>query len=83
MTAIVPGLSGGSVGRVRWPLLVLVALVGVASGLAAAAFVAALEALTELLGPENWSDTGTLVVLGAAGAGIALITLLLGNPGDV
>jgi chloride channel protein, CIC family len=57
--------------------------VGVASGLVAAAFVAALRALTEVLGPDEWSDVGTLLVLGAVGAVIALITLVLGNPGDV
>lgn len=67
----------------RWPLLVLVALVGIASGLVAAGFVAALRQLTDWLGPENWSDVGTLIVLGLAGLGIALITLVLGNPGDV
>jgi len=83
VTAIVPGLSGGSVGRVRWPLLGLVVVVGVASGLVAAAFVAALEALTEVLGPANWSDGTQILVLGAVGAAIALLTLLLGNPGDV
>jgi H+/Cl- antiporter ClcA len=83
MTAIVPGLAGRVRASVRWPLLVLVALVGTASGLVAAAFVAALQALTDVLGPEHWSDLGTLVVLAAAGAGIALITLALGNPGDV
>lgn len=82
MTAVVPGLAGRSA-RVRWPLLVLVALVGVASGLAAAGFVAALEALTDLLGPQHWSDIGTILVLGAAGLGISVLTLVLGNPGDV
>jgi len=83
VTTIAPGLSGQPATRGRWPLLVLVALVGTASGLVAAGFVAALQALTSLLGPPEWSDLGTLVVLGAAGAGIALITLALGNPGDV
>jgi H+/Cl- antiporter ClcA len=83
VTALVPGLAGRVSRGVQWPLLVLVALVGTASGLTAAAFVAALRQLTEWLGPEHWSDVGTLVVLGLAGAGIALITLLLGSPGDV
>jgi H+/Cl- antiporter ClcA len=64
-------------------MLVLVALVGVASGLVSAGFVAALRALTDVLGPENWSDTTHLFVLGGVGAAIALTTLLLGNPGDV
>jgi H+/Cl- antiporter ClcA len=83
MTAIVPALAGRTDRGVRWPLLVLVALVGVASGLVAAGFVAALRALTDVLGPEQWSDTAHLFVLGGVGAAIALITLLLGNPGDV
>jgi hypothetical protein len=81
--AIVPGLAGRTDRGVRWPMLVLVALVGVASGLVSAGFVAALRALTDVLGPENWSDTTHLFVLGGVGAAIALITLLLGNPGDV
>ena len=83
MTAIVPGFAGRVTAGVRWPLLVLVALVGTASGLVAAAFVAALRALASVLGPEHWSDVGTLIVLGVVGAAIALITLVLGNPGDV
>ncbi len=83
MTALVPGLADRAPGRVRWPLLVLVALVGVASGLVSAAFVAALRALSEVLGPVHWSDVGTLVVLAVVGALISLLTLLLGNPGDV
>ena len=83
MTAIVPGFAGRVSAGVRWPLLVLVTLVGTASGLVAAGFVAALRQLTEWLGPEHWSDVGTLVVLGLAGLGIALITLVLGSPGDV
>ena len=81
--AIVPGLAGRTHRGVRWPMLVLVALVGVASGLVSAGFVAALRALTDVLGPEHWSDTTHLFVLGGVGAAIALITLLLGNPGDV
>ena len=81
--AIVPGLAGRTDRGVRWPMLVLVALVGVASGLVSAGFVAALRALTDVLGPEHWSDTTHLFVLGGVGAAIALITLLLGNPGDV
>jgi H+/Cl- antiporter ClcA len=83
VTAIVPGFAGRVTAGVRWPLLVLVALVGTASGLVAAAFVAALRALTAVLGPEEWSDVGTLFVLAAVGAAIAVITLVLGNPGDV
>jgi hypothetical protein len=41
-------------------LLLLVVLVGVASGLAAACFVAVLSLLTGVLGPDEWSTGGTL-----------------------
>lgn len=80
ITAIVGGdaLMGGS-GR----LLLLVVLVGVASGLAAAAFVSVLNLLTEVLGPHEWSTATHVLVLGGVGLSIGLITLVLGNPGDV
>jgi len=64
-------------------LLRLVLLVGVVSGLIGAAYVGALKAVTELLGPDRWSEPAHLVVLALVGAAIGGITLLLGNPGDV
>jgi len=61
----------------------LVLLVGVASGLTGALYIAVLKGLTKLLGADAWSDPAHLVVLGAVGLAIGLLTLVLGNPGDV
>src|SRR5882672_499773 len=61
----------------------LVGAVGVAGGLAGAAYVSVLKAATSLLGPEAWTRPAHLLILVAAGGGIALLTKLLGNPGDV
>lgn len=69
----------GSSGRI----LRLVIAVGVASGLVAAVFLAALFTLTDLIGPERWGGLTQVGVLGAAGAVIGLLILRLGNPGDV
>src|SRR6267378_5442990 len=62
---------------------VLVLAVGVAGGLAGAAYVTVLKAATSLLGPDAWSRPTHLLILAAAGGGIAILTRLLGNPGDV
>jgi chloride channel protein, CIC family len=64
-------------------LLALVVVVGLASGLAGAAFVGTLRGLTEVLGPSNWNRWAELGVLAATGLVIAVLTRLLGNPGDV
>ena len=61
----------------------LVVIVGVASGLAGAAYVGALKLTTRVLGPDHWGHTAHLVVLVAVGVAIAGLTRLLGNPGDV
>jgi H+/Cl- antiporter ClcA len=79
ITAIGGDALVGTSGR----LLLLVVLVGVASGFAAAVFVSVLHLLTEVLGPEEWSPVTHVLVLGGVGLGIGLITLVLGNPGDV
>jgi H+/Cl- antiporter ClcA len=65
----------------RFWLLVLA--VGVAGGLAGAAYVTVMKAATSLLGPDAWSRPAHLVILALAGGGIALLTKVLGNPGDV
>jgi H+/Cl- antiporter ClcA len=65
----------------RFWLLVLA--VGVAGGLAGAAYVTVMKAAASLLGPDAWSRPTHLLILAAAGGGIALLTKLLGNPGDV
>jgi H+/Cl- antiporter ClcA len=62
---------------------VLVGAVGVAGGLSGAVYLAVLKAVSASLGPSAWSRPEHLVVLAAAGCGIAAITHLLGNPGDV
>jgi len=61
----------------------LVAVVGTAGGLAGAAYVIVLRGVGALLGPDAWSRPQHLVVLAVAGCGIAALTRLLGNPGDV
>src|SRR3954453_7319322 len=65
----------------RFWLLVLA--VGVAGGLAGAAYVTVMKAAASLLGPDAWSRPAHLVILALAGGGIALLTKVLGNPGDV
>lgn len=57
--------------------------VGVMGGLVGAAYVTALRAITAVLGPQSWGRGAHLGVMAAAGAAIGVLTLLLGNPGDV
>src|SRR5438270_1929940 len=64
-------------------LMRLVVVVGVASGLVGAAYVGVLAVITRVLGPDHFGDGAHLVVLGLVGGAIGVITLLLGNPGDV
>jgi H+/Cl- antiporter ClcA len=61
----------------------LVTLVGVVGGLVGALYVEALRGLMALLGPGHWSRPAHLVLLGVVGAAIGVLTLVLGNPGDV
>lgn len=61
----------------------LVVAVGIAGGLSGAAYVTALKAVGSLLGPDAWSRPAHLVILVAAGCGIAIFTKVLGSPGDV
>jgi H+/Cl- antiporter ClcA len=65
----------------RFWLLVLA--VGVAGGLTGAAYVTVMKAAASLLGPDAWSRPAHLLILALAGGGIALLTKVLGNPGDV
>ena len=65
----------------RFWLLVLA--VGIAGGLAGAAYVTVMKAGASLLGPNAWSRPAHLVILALAGGGIAFLTKVLGNPGDV
>lgn len=65
------------------PLWWLVLAVGVAAGLVGAGYVELLKWLTRLLGPSGVPAGTQLVVLGVVGATIALLTRVLGSPGDV
>jgi H+/Cl- antiporter ClcA len=67
----------------EWRLLRLVMVVGVASGLVAAAYIGLLHVMQRLLGPEHFGDWTHLAVLALVGAAIGGLTLLLGSPGDV
>lgn len=61
----------------------LVALVGAASGVIAAVYLAILHVTTELLGPDRWGDGAHVGVLVLVGLAIGGLIRLLGNPGDV
>ncbi|MGI9033837.1 MAG: chloride channel protein [Acidimicrobiales bacterium] len=61
----------------------MVVVVGVAGGLAGAAFVGALKVLQRFLWPTHWATGTHLLVLVAVGGVAGLLTRLLGNPGDV
>jgi H+/Cl- antiporter ClcA len=61
----------------------VVVAVGVAAGLAGALYVTALQAVTKLLGPDHWARPAHLLILTATGVAIGVLTLVLGNPGDV
>lgn len=61
----------------------LLAAVGVIGGGVGALYVEALHVATALLGPARWARGSHLLVLAVVGAAIGLLTLLLGNPGDV
>jgi H+/Cl- antiporter ClcA len=64
-------------------LLRLVVIVGAASGLIGAGYIAALKVTTELLGPDRWSAGPHIAVLVVVGAFIGALTRWVGNPGDV
>lgn len=75
-------LAEGVVGA-RPQILGLVVIVGLAGGLAGAAFVGALKLLQRGLWPTHWSNPAHLLILLVVGAAVGLITRLLGSPGDV
>ena len=72
------GITQGS--RSWWLVL---AAVGIAAGLAGAAYVELLRLVTKVLGPEHFARWTHLLVLGAVGISIAILVHLLGSPGDV
>lgn len=60
-----------------------VSAVGLVGGAVGAAYVEVMRTLGNLLGPTHWARPAHLLLLGAVGAAIGLLTLVLGNPGDV
>jgi H+/Cl- antiporter ClcA len=64
-------------------LLAMVLVVGVAGGLAGAAFVGTIHLLQRALWPTHWDDLPHLFILIGVGVCVALLTRILGNPGDV
>jgi H+/Cl- antiporter ClcA len=60
-----------------------VAVVGVGGGLAGGAFVGSLHLLERGLWPTHWSTVAHLFILVGVGVAVALLTRVLGNPGDV
>ncbi len=67
----------------RSRLLLLVVSVGTIGGLVGAAYVGALKLLELGLWPTHTSDGVHLLVLAAVGAGVGVLTHVLGTPGDV
>jgi H+/Cl- antiporter ClcA len=64
-------------------LLAMVLVVGVGGGLAGAAFVGTIHLLQRALWPTHWDDLPHLFILIGVGVCVALLTRILGNPGDV
>lgn len=64
----------------RWGLVLAVGLV---SGLVGAGYVETLRVVSRVLGPGAFAAPEHLVVLVAVGATIGVLTMALGNPGDV
>lgn len=64
-------------------LLIVVVITGLAGGAVGAAYLAALRALTNVLGPDAWTSRAHLVVLVAVGAVIGLLVRWLGAPAGV
>lgn len=60
-----------------------IVLCGTLGGALGAAYLAALEVIHDLIGPEAWSPTGQVFVLIAVGAAVAGLVRLLGRPADV
>src|ERR1035437_6367246 len=64
-------------------LLGMVLVVGVVGGLIGAAFVGTIHLLQRGLWPTHWADVSHLFILVGVGLAVALLTRILGNPGDV
>ncbi|MBX3315083.1 MAG: chloride channel protein [Actinobacteria bacterium] len=67
----------------RRRLLVMVLATGLVGGLVGAAYLALLEGVEGVLGPESWAPGAHVLVLVGVGGVVALATRLLGRPADV
>lgn len=68
---------------VRPKMVALILGVGLGSGVIGAVYMRTLRAVTETLGPGNWSDGAHVVVLVSVGVVITLLVKVLGRPADV
>lgn len=73
------GLAGAMPSR----MALLVAGAGVVGGVVGAAYLAALEVVNHLLGPERWAGSAHIVVLVVVGAVVALLVHTLGETRNV
>jgi H+/Cl- antiporter ClcA len=64
-------------------LLAQALAVGVVGGLVGAAFVAAIHLVQRALWPDHWATLPHLFILIGVGAAVALLTRVIGHPGDV
>jgi hypothetical protein len=64
-------------------LLAMVLVVRAGRGLTGVAFVGTMHLLQRLSGPPLWDDLPRLFILIGVGVCVALLTRILGNPGDV
>jgi H+/Cl- antiporter ClcA len=67
----------------RWRLLAMVVAVGMGGGLTGAAFVGMVHVLQRGLWPTRWNNIAHLFILVGVGLVVAVMTKILGNPGDV
>jgi H+/Cl- antiporter ClcA len=58
-------------------------LAGIGGGCVGALYLLFLHLLQHVLWPDRWGDLAVFGVLAATGAGVVVITRLLGSPGDV
>ncbi len=63
--------------------MAVVTATGVAGGAAGAAYLAALQGVTHLLGPEAWGPWAHLAVLALVGLAVGQLVRVLGTPADV
>src|SRR5689334_9500688 len=64
-------------------LLVASVVVGLASGVAGAAYLLALHLLQHVLWPDHYNSLPEFLVLGGAGVAVVVISVTLGRPPDV